>query len=764
MATFTLTQVQENKVTLVPNGAGSFTELTPSAGNNYACVDTSGVDYVYNDTIKSGYAVINSYIHRDTKSCGTDFIISAVYQQGINSYTFNGTAFSLVDSLDIDESSSYIYSLDIIQNSSSGTYYIGYAHTNDLFGVLECDASGSLSEVTNATGLLTYTEAYDVDWFYCNSTYYLLAVGLTWGITSYDGTDLSTVTSRADSWNAYSCESQVTNVVDDYAYCYFGSGDRLRAFTFNGTNLVLQDSDTNTGAVYDMWCDDDYSSCTYIFSACENGIYVHEFDGSTLSEVSSVTDKTDAHGITQGCSGKFFVLFNDGIIRRYTHDGSGNLSYDTIFVQNNAVSYWLGRGGRIDSFTDSYIITAQSSYGLYSNPCDLDPQYKDSYNVQNLNTSGLTDVTVNSMYIEADLKVVGNLGNGVEVQLNCNLVDSGVNLPLTDNYGTFQYFNNTNPSTGLAWTESTINSMEIGLGIINVAVANTESEILRPNAVGDDDTAAFIGDSWDSYKCVDDITPDEDNTYVQLSSIYGDDQLWNFENTSSATGTIISVTVTTREKELVDSGIRHLLKINGTKYTSPLSHSPHSSYDYYATTWTENPDTGSAWTLSDINSLQAGMRRGGGSTNITQCYITVKYQTGLTVNEIRCRRCVAVIDYTGTANCYLNKPQEISLDHDRNVKMINFWNGSREVYDLNRSGESVVMEGMEFVTSSCTDPSARINCVRTMAKAGQVISITDVGMDIFNKDYYIRSFGWDLVSKSPLVYKWQLELEAEDLL
>lgn len=767
MATFTLTQVKNNKDTLVPNAAGSFTELTPSAGNNYACVDTIGSDYVYNNTVKSGYALINSYNHYDTKSCGTDFIVSAVVANGLNSYTFNGTAFSLVDNLDIDETSGYIRKLDVMKDKSTTTYHIAYAHGDDVFGVIDCDATGTLSEVTNAVtgGLISFDDWHDVDWFYCNSTYYILGVAYFWGIASFDGTTLSSVTNETTAWVAYSCESQVTNVADTYAYCYYGAGDRLAAFVFNGTNLVHQGSDTNTGAVYDMWCDDDYSSCTYIFSACENGIYVHEFDGTTLAEVSSVTDKTDAYGITQGCSGKFFVLFRDGTIRRYTHDGSGNLSYDTIFVQNSSDTL-SGRGGKIDSFTSSYIISAYNTNGLYSNPCDLDPKYKDSYNVQNLNTSGMTDVTINSMYVEADVKIDGNLGDGVVVQLNCNLEDSGVNLPLTNNYGTFQYFNNTDPSTGNSWTESTINSMEIGLGIINVAITNKDSEILRPNALGDDDDGTEIGDG-NTYLCVDDATPDNYNTYVQLSSIYGDDQLWNFENISSATGTIVSVTVTLVEKKCGtgSSSARHLIKVNGTKYTSALNHSPDdTAWNSYSATWTENPNTSTAWTISDINSIQAGVRRTGGCFDVTQCFITVKYETASTINEIRCRRCVAVVDYTGTTNCYLNKPQEISLDHDRNVKMINFWNGSREVYDLNRSGESVMLTGMEFVTSSCTDPSARINCVRTMAKNNEKITISDIGMDIFNKDYYIRSFGWDLISKSPLVYRWQLELEAEDLL
>ena len=107
------------------------------------------------------------------------------------------------------------------------------------------------------------------------------------------------------------------------------------------------------------------------------------------------------------------------------------------------------------------------------------------------------------------------------------------------------------------------------------------------------------------------------------------------------------------------------------------------------------------------------------------------------------------------------KPQEISTNHDRNINMINFWNGEREVYDVNRSGKSMVLtgeitDGNPDVTNACD----QIICVRDMVRDGTTITISGLNPVYFNGEYRINSFGWKKIVEKPENYEWVLELES----
>ena len=129
--------------------------------------------------------------------------------------------------------------------------------------------------------------------------------------------------------------------------------------------------------------------------------------------------------------------------------------------------------------------------------------------------------------------------------------------------------------------------------------------------------------------------------------------------------------------------------------------------------------------------------------------------------EIQVTSCYAEIDYTpNERTCYLTNPEEISTDHTRNAKMLNFWNGNREVYDYNRSSKSMVLKGIEYYdANSNPTPCDRILCMRNMGKNGAEVTISGLNPTYFNGIYRIRQFGWNKVSEKPELYKWILELE-----
>jgi len=123
------------------------------------------------------------------------------------------------------------------------------------------------------------------------------------------------------------------------------------------------------------------------------------------------------------------------------------------------------------------------------------------------------------------------------------------------------------------------------------------------------------------------------------------------------------------------------------------------------------------------------------------------------------------VHYTSTLDtCYLPNPQIISKSHSRNTKIINFWNGQREVYDLARTNKTMVLQGMLWDDASLpTDTCSTLQCVRTMAKRQLHVTLDSLGLSSYNGDYYIRSLGWKVISTKPAVYEWMLELEDAEL-
>jgi len=99
----------------------------------------------------------------------------------------------------------------------------------------------------------------------------------------------------------------------------------------------------------------------------------------------------------------------------------------------------------------------------------------------------------------------------------------------------------------------------------------------------------------------------------------------------SCSGTINSVTVYVWAKRSSTAYGRCALYVGGTLYYQPTGaygFTPSTAWREYGYTWSTNPATGTAWTWSDINSLQAGY---GGraassySSMCTQVYVVVNY-------------------------------------------------------------------------------------------------------------------------------------------
>jgi hypothetical protein len=336
-------------------------------------------------------------------------------------------------------------------------------------------------------------------------------------------------------------------------------------------------------------------------------------------------------------------------------------------------------------------------------------------------------------------------------------------MNLTTSYKNYSYLLTENPRTSLAWNQTSITNLEIGVECNSPAVSgSTVNLTLRPN--GDGDTIEFL--RWTTadynYLNVDEISHD-DNTTRNYSQVYSYKlDLYTLED-SAQTEVITAVTVYAwmfEDNNHTQSKYKMAIKTNGTIFYGTETKTPPSRYRLCSYTWLINPATSSAWTWTNINNLQAGVAATtySGRTWLTQVYVVVSYTLLDFYPEIRTTQMYAQINYDYLETATLPIPDEISSNHSRNVNMLNFWNGEREVYSISRSNKTLVLRGMDWSDTSCTDMLA----VRTMGKNGDDVTLSGLNMYIFNDDYKICSFGWKEINQNPPHYEWILQLEYVD--
>lgn len=170
------------------------------------------------------------------------------------------------------------------------------------------------------------------------------------------------------------------------------------------------------------------------------------------------------------------------------------------------------------------------------------------------------------------------------------------------------YFTDTEQSTGNTLTITTV-----------------WSETLRPNAVGTYTTwTASAGANWE---CVDEVTPDEDTTYVYTSA----KNLWDSYNLQNSTGsgTISNVRAYVRIRNLSVARLPAIipgLAIGGVARAGVQQEITTSYADYYSD-WAQNPATLAAWTWADIDALEVAFRSRRATTEfrVTTVWVVVKY-------------------------------------------------------------------------------------------------------------------------------------------
>ena len=133
-------------------------------------------------------------------------------------------------------------------------------------------------------------------------------------------------------------------------------------------------------------------------------------------------------------------------------------------------------------------------------------------------------------------------------------------------------------------------------------------EALFTDAAGTYNTDFSLVGAGSQHQAVRDLAgPDNDTSYIQSATV-GHQYAGNLQNTSLPAGTIYGVQacITARLTDAGFRGIKPLMVIGGSNYLG-TEQNPGNSYRVLHEVFEENPDTSSAWTISDVNDLELGV-------------------------------------------------------------------------------------------------------------------------------------------------------------
>jgi hypothetical protein len=127
---------------------------------------------------------------------------------------------------------------------------------------------------------------------------------------------------------------------------------------------------------------------------------------------------------------------------------------------------------------------------------------------------------------------------------------------------------------------------------------------LRPNLAGS--LTEWMPNTGANFTAVTETTPDDDTSYV-ASLDNGLIDLYNYTNLG-LTGSVKALcAVNLARKESADpASFQSTMKIGASYYTGAV-HDPLITYSFHEHRWEVNPDSGVAWTVAEVDALEAGI-------------------------------------------------------------------------------------------------------------------------------------------------------------
>lgn len=156
---------------------------------------------------------------------------------------------------------------------------------------------------------------------------------------------------------------------------------------------------------------------------------------------------------------------------------------------------------------------------------------------------------------------------------------------------------------------------------------------LRPAGVGNTTTLTPNGVA-SNYGCVNEVSVDNDTTYVDMGTVGSSKDLYTINSNSiGASDTINSITVYVVGRmvttgRLISASLSATIRENATTTNGTAQNLSTTSYVTKSQTWTTKPSSGTAFTQTDITNLEIGViisQSDANNCRCTQVYVVVDY-------------------------------------------------------------------------------------------------------------------------------------------
>jgi len=420
----------------------------------------------------------------------------------------------------------------------------------------------------------------------------------------------------------------------------------------------------------------------------------------------------------------------------------------------------FGEVNNFECVDDIRVIPDDDVTYVYSNATDLE------YDLYELPNHTIETGTINyvQVYARAKSHSYAQHPDGIyKIILTdnaCSNIYKSNDIDLITGYRTYNNVWTENPRTAAAWTWNDIDNLEIGNECSSPTIPGA-SLVLVIRPTGDSHTELHPYPSGANFSKIDEaIFDSSDLVYADGSSWHRD--AYDATNHTTESGTITKIIQFYYSKNWA-LGISHaqgIINTHDTLYYG-IDNTLINEWVLYSDEWESNPSTSMAWTWAEVDALKLGLRMrtsGVGGSYEADCAMlyTLVYYTENINPQIRTTQCYAKVNYTPEpSECTLQKPEQLSVNHAQNIKMLNFWSENRAVYGISRANKTLVMTGTQYDTNA----DVIMECVRMMGENGSPISLSGVGSKVFDTEYRIASFGCIKISEKPLAYQWILECE-----
>jgi len=254
-----------------------------------------------------------------------------------------------------------------------------------------------------------------------------------------------------------------------------------------------------------------------------------------------------------------------------------------------------------------------------------------------LTDSGLTAGCIQSVKVCAIAERINSSNKRMRFMIRSGGTDdSGGTEYLSSSWDNKSNTWTTDPDTGLPWTWAAVDALEAGVTtevsyysgarVTQLWVEVTYCPLcatLRPNGAGNYTEFDTLHGAASHWEAVDDVTADGDTSYIEDDD-YGEEDTFALTDSGLATNACISsvtVWVRARRYDYNDNEMKIMVRSGTTDDTGGNKYLG-SSYRNYSETWTNDPNTGSPWTVAAVDALEAGVRNTDG-VRATQVWVVV---------------------------------------------------------------------------------------------------------------------------------------------